>query len=185
MLHVVHTQVVRLVWCTGLPGAGKSTLRRLLAGAPVFAQDADEDGFSRRRWRRGRGAGWVQDAVEVDWTTQEWALDVGRAAALRDLPGEVGVLFGIVGNEREARHLFEAVAFLDVPPATLAHRLRTRAGNDYGKRPGELDDVLRWAKGARRLHERHGDVIIPNDGPPERALERLLELCDELSGGVA
>ena len=174
---------MRLVWCTGLPGAGKSTLCRLLADAPVFAQDADEDGFSRRRWRRGRGAGWVPDAVELDWTTQEWALDVERVAALRDLPYEVGVLFGIVGNEREARHLFDAVVFLDVPPATLAERLRTRTGNDYGKRPGELDDVLRWAQGARRLHERHGDVIIPNDGLPERALELLLELCDDLGSG--
>jgi hypothetical protein len=172
---------VRLVWCTGLPGAGKTTLCGLLAAAPVFTQDADEDGFSRRRWRRGRGTGWVPDAVELDWTTQEWALDVGRVAELRDLPDDVGVLFGIVGNEREARHLFDAVAFLDVAPATLAHRLRTRAGNDYGKRPGELGDVLRWAKGARRLHERHGDVVISNDGPPESALEALLELCDELA----
>jgi len=62
---------VRLVWCTGLPGAGKSTLCRLLADGPVFVQDADEDDLSRRRWRRGRGSGWVPDAVELDWTTQE------------------------------------------------------------------------------------------------------------------
>jgi dephospho-CoA kinase len=172
---------VRLVWCTGLPGAGKSTLCRLLAGAPVFAQDADEDGFARRRWRRGRGTGWVRDDVELDWTVHEWALDVERVAALRDLPQEVGVLFGVVGNERESRHLFAAVAFLDASPATLTHRLRTRTGNDYGKRPGELDDVLRWARGARRLHERRGDVIIPNDTAAEYALERLLELCDDVA----
>ena len=172
--------VVLLVWCTGLPGAGKSTLCRLLAGGPVFVQDADEDGLSRRRWRRGRGTGWVPDAVELDWTTQEWALDVGRVAGLRELPHEVGVLFGIVGNEREARHLFDAVVFLDAPPATLVHRLRTRTGNDYGKRADELEDVLRWAKGARRLHERRGDLVIDNAGDPEHALERLLELCDDL-----
>jgi len=172
---------VRLVWCTGLPGAGKSTLCRLLAGAPVFVQDADEDGFARRRWRRRRGQGWVPDAVELDWTTQEWALDVDRTAELRGLPQDVGVLFGIVGNEREARHLFDAVVFLEAAPGTLEHRLRTRDGNDYGKRPGELDDVLRWAKGARRLHERRGDVIIENDGAPEHALEQLLDLCDEVA----
>ena len=172
---------VRLVWCTGLPGAGKSTLCRLLAAGPVFVQDADEDGFSRRRWRRGRGTGWVPDAVELDWTTQEWALDVGRVAALRELPHDVGVLFGIVGNEREARHLFDAVAFLDAEPATLARRLRTRTGNDYGKSAGELADVLRWAGGARRLHERRGDVIIGTGGAPEQAVEQLLELCDEVA----
>jgi dephospho-CoA kinase len=175
---------VRLVWCTGLPGAGKSMLCRLLAGGPVFVQDADEDGYSRRRWRRGGGEGWVPDAVELDWTTQQWALDVERVAALRDLPHDVGVLFGIVGNEREARHLFDAVAFLDATPGTLVHRLRTRTGNDYGKRPGEVDDVLRWARGARRLHERRGDVVLANDGAPEHALERLLELCDEVNGGA-
>ncbi len=147
----------------------------------MFVQDADEDEFSHRRWRRGRGEGWVPDAAELDWTAQEWALDVERVAALRERPEEVGVLFGIVGNEREARHLFDAVAFLDAAPATLEHRLATRAGNDYGKRPGELHDVLRWAKGARRLHERHGDVVIENNGTPEHALERLLELCDEVA----
>ena len=172
---------MRLVWCTGLPGAGKSTLCRLLAGSPIHVQDADEDGFSRRRWRRGRGTGWVPDAVELDWATQEWALDVDHAAALRRLPHDVGVLFGIVANEREARPLFDAVAFLDAGPATLTHRLLTRTGNDYGRRPGELEDVLRWARGARRLHERHGDVIIPNDGGPDHALERLLDLCDEVA----
>ena len=172
---------VRLVWCTGLPGAGKSTLCRLLAAGPVFVQDADEDDLSRRRWRRGRGAGWVPDAVELDWTTQEWALDVERVEALRELPHDVGVLFGIVGNEREARHQFDAVAFLDAAPGTLQHRLRTRTGNDYGKSSGELGDVLRWAKGARRLHERRGDVIIENDGAPEQALEHLLELCEEVA----
>jgi hypothetical protein len=172
---------VRLVWCTGLPGAGKSTLCRLLAGGPVFVQDADEDAYSRRRWRRGRGVGWVPDAVELDWTAQEWALDVERVAALRGLPYEVGVLFGIVGNEREARHLFDAVTFLDASPATLVHRLRTRTGNDYGRQPDELDDVLRWSKGARRLHERRGDVVVPNDGAPEHALERLLGVCDEVA----
>jgi dephospho-CoA kinase len=172
---------VRLVWCTGLPGAGKSTLCRLLADAPVFAQDADEDGFARRRWRRGKGAGWVPDGAGLDWTAQQWALDLERVAGLRELRHEVGVLFGIVGNEREARHLFDAVAFLDATPATLTHRLRTRTGNDYGKRPGEVDDVLRWAKGARRLHERRGDLVIPNEGGPEQALEQLLELCDDVA----
>ena len=111
------------------------------------------------------------------------ALDIDRVAGLRDLPHEVGVLFGIVGNEREARHLFDAVAFLDATPATLAHRLRTRTGNDYGRRPGELEDVLRWSKGARRLHERRGDVVLENDGRPEDALEGLLELCDEVAAG--
>ncbi len=115
------------------------------------------------------------------WTTQEWALDANRVAALRELPPEVGVLFGVVGNDREVRHLFDAVAFLDAAPATLAHRLRTRTGNDYGTRPGELDDVLRWSRGARRLHERRGALVIPNDGAPRDALERLLELCDEVA----
>ena len=172
---------MRLGWCTGLPGAGKSTLCRLLTGAPVFVQDADEDGYAGRRWRRGRGQGWVPDAVELDWTTQEWALDVERAGALRDLPHEVGVLFGIVGNEREARHLFDAVVFLDVTPVTLERRLSTRSGNDYGKRPGELDDVLRWERGARRLHERRGDLVVANDGDPEVAVEQLLEICDEVA----
>ncbi len=73
------------------------------------------------------------------------------------------------------------MAFLDATSATLVHRLRTRTGNDYGRHPGELEDVLRWSKGARRLHERRGDVVLPNDGAPEHALERLLELCDDLA----
>ncbi len=41
--------------------------------------------------------------------------------------------------------------------------------------------MLRWAKGARRLHERHGDVIIDNDGAPEHALRQLLDVCDAVA----
>ncbi len=170
---------MRLVWCTGLPGAGKSTICRLLAGGPVFVQDADEDGLARRRRRRGRG--WVADAEPLDWGTQEWALDVGLVRGLLELPHPVGVLFGTVANEREARPFLDAIAFLDAPAATLGHRLLTRTDNDYGKRPGELETVMRWSRDARRLYERRGALVIANEGPPEHAAERLLELCDDVA----
>ena len=163
-----------LVWCTGLPGAGKSTACRALHAEGVLTLDADDAGLAGRRWRHDHRP--VPGDVPLDWTTQEWALDRAGVEHLRaGLEGPC-VLFGFVENWGEVRALFDAVAFLDVPAHELVRRLAVRTDNHYGERPDELAAVRRWAATEPAAYTCGGAVLIDGRADPASVAGRLLSL---------
>jgi dephospho-CoA kinase len=108
-----------------MPGTGKSTVTHALRELGFKAVDAD-DGLTeptsdgRQRWREAA----VQELLDRE-----------------DAP----VLF-FAGCEDNMVHFlprFDHVILLSAPVDTLVERLITRTTNPYGKRPGELDQVLR------------------------------------------
>ena len=149
---------MRLIWLTGMPGAGKSTVRRELVRRGEIAYDADEDGF-RRCLDRATGAV-VEDPGRghrpPNWHERHWyPIARDRVEGLRRADeNDVVFLAGSVPNELDVWDLFDLVLCLIVENETLRQRLESRTDNDFGKDPAVRDAILvgmrppRWTTGA-------------------------------------
>ena len=144
------------VLLTGMSGTGKSTLVGELRARGHAAFDADDDGFSEPR---GDG---------------RWGWRADRVADLLDRHAD-GLVFFAGCSEEQAGLPFDFRVLLTAPAPVLVERLRTRAGNGYGRAPGELTQVLTDLEAVEPLLRRSADLVLPTPtaSPPELA-DRVL-----------
>lgn len=167
-----------LIWLTGVPGAGKSTVCQELARRGVRADDADEDGF--RAWRdRETGAPAVdpgRDHRPHDWHERHWfpILRERVQELVSPARGELVVLAGSVPNELDVWDLFDRVVCLVVDDATLRHRLATRTGNDFGKTAAVRDAVLSWNAWSAADYRRFGAILVDASQPLDLVVAQVL-----------
>jgi len=122
---------VAVVLVTGMSGTGKSTVLVELARRGVDVVDLDDPGWSVEV-PTADGAGFEQlwDEPRVE--------DLLTAYDRRPL-----VIAGCASNQGRFYARFAAVVLLSAPVDVLRARLATRATNDFGKTPEELDRILR------------------------------------------
>lgn len=153
-----------LVWLTGVPGAGKTTVASALAELGIEALDADADGF--RSWQDRITGDWVDDPGPGrrpgDWSERCWLpMRRSRVEELRVASQErVVVLAGHVPNEAECLDLLDAVVALVVDDATLTRRLIGRSGRAFGKTPEAREVVLYWNAVAREKYSTMGALVV-------------------------
>lgn len=161
---------MRLVWVTGVPGTGKSTVRRELVRRGHAAFDADEDGF--RMWRDTSTQEPIVDPGRghrpPDWRHRAWYPIVPeRVEALRERDDEIVYLAGSVPNERDVWELFDRHVCLVVDDDTLRHRILTRTDNAFGKEPDVLETIISWNADVRERYTGYGAVIVDASLPVE------------------
>ena len=173
---------MRLIWVTGISGAGKSTGCGIVRSLGAAAVDTDWDGFNH----------WVdratsEPAVDPPYPTPEdwvddhaWQIRPDLVRALRDEGPGVTFLFGAVENEVEVWELFDRVACLLIDDETVRHRLATRTTNAFGKHPRDLERVLGWNRDMDRIYRRLGAVLIDGTRPVDEVAEAVLRLADDL-----
>jgi len=151
---------------TGMSGTGKSTLVRELRRRGFVAFDADDDGFSEPR-EAGRW-GWRRD----------------RVAQL--LAGHTeGVLFFAGCSEEQADLPFDFRVLLTAAEPVLVSRLRTRAGNAYGRTGDELAQVLADRAEIEPLLRRSADLVLATTVAPDELVDSLLAAIATRRGGPA
>ena len=138
---------------TGMSGTGKSALVHELRRRGHVAYDADEDGFSEPR-ADGRW-GWRAEKV---------------AELLARAPD--GLLFFAGCSEEQGALPFDYRVLLTAPTPVLVHRLRTRAGNPYGRDDAEL---LADRDEIEPLLRRSADLVLTTTTPPPHVADQLLE----------
>ena len=160
---------MRLVWLTGVPGVGKSTVRRELVRRGEIAHDADEDGF---RVLLDRATGLAVDDPgrcrrPPGWNETHWyPMARDRVESLRRAAEhDVVFLAGSVPNEVEVWDLFDLVLCLVVDNETLRHRLESRTDNDFGKDPPVRDALLGWNAASAQDYKRFGATLIDATRP--------------------
>ena len=171
-----HIQDVGIVWVTGIPGAGKSTVCEALQGRGYEAYDADTDGF--RYWRRRD----TQERVEAPPgpLPPGWHFDhdmpIERSAVEALARRATGTVFlcGVVGNEDEVWDLFSKVICLVIDDDTLRHRLATR-DHTYGKDPEIAAQVISWNPHSEPKYRSLGATIVDATQPLEQVVDAVVD----------
>ncbi|MGQ0430777.1 MAG: AAA family ATPase [Microthrixaceae bacterium] len=170
---------MRLVWVTGISGAGKSTVCDVLKSRGVAAVDTDWDGFNR--WvDRASGDSIVDPPhpTPVGWMiTHSWQIRSSLVHAIADADvDDTTFLFGAVENESEVWDRFTHVGCLIVDDDTLRHRLTTRTTNSFGKHPAELDQIVGWNRDVEAKYRALGASIIDATRPLDDVVADVLAL---------
>ena len=183
---------MKLIWVTGSPASGKSTIARTVreTGLPVYDLDDGPLTFLRNRTTGERIP--ARD-LEPGWFSNiECLLDLDAAAALADTEtAPVAFIFGTAPNMEEAASsgIFTVIVFLDVSLPIIEQRLAERAadpdGNQFGALPDELDAIRIYVATAReRIRAAAIDtpvLLLSNAGNPEETISTLLTLARNFS----
>ena len=132
-----------LVYVTGVPGVGKSAVRRELRRRGLVALGVDEDEIGAFFGPDGEPVA-PQDVIDSppwrrrhQWRAVPARLDAAVASAG---PVHIAYVCGSVANEHEIWNRFDLVIGLVVDDATLKQRLRTRSTTTSGS----TRTSLRW-----------------------------------------
>lgn len=154
-----------------MSGVGKSTVVAELVARGHAAVDTDYGGYCSPAAdveppKPTAEAGWVWNEARI----RRLLDDAGRG----DVEGEALFVSGCVENQGRFRDYFDRVVLLSAAPAVVRRRLLTRTGNDYGKRPGELEQALRDQAEVEPLLRAGATLEIDTDAPLDTVMARLL-----------
>ncbi|GAB3233408.1 AAA family ATPase [Glycomyces halotolerans] len=157
---------MKRVLLTGVSGVGKSTVVAELGARGYTAVDTDHGGFCAP----APDVEPPRPAAEPDWVWHE-----DRMRRLLDTAdGELLFVSGCVPNQGRFHPDFDHIVLLSAAPALVRHRLLKRTGNDYGKRPGELDKALRDQAEVEPLLRSGATLEIDTSVPVGEVVERVL-----------
>jgi hypothetical protein len=152
----------------GLSGAGKSSVYEELIRRGYWAVSTD------RAWKVPLDPGAVRPVGPMRHHSALW--DEQRAIGELERP-EPDVLFvcGSSGNRDRFRPYFTEIFNLRIDDDTMRRRLRDRTNNDFGKRPEEVELMLRL----NRIGERpSGAIDLDATRPLGRVVDELLRAAD-------
>jgi hypothetical protein len=165
-----------LIYVTGVPGTGKSTIRRELRLRGEAAFGTDEDGICA--FFDASGCAVPPDAV-VDssaWrAAHSWRIIpnlLDQLVASTDVSRVF--LCGSAANEADVWERFSAVIALVVDEATVHFRLDERADNNFGKSPAERAKVVGWLGGFEETFRSLGAIIVDATEPIDRVAAAIL-----------
>lgn len=171
-----------LIYVTGLSGSGKSAVLRELRARGLEAYGVDEDGYAD--WvRRDGGAIEHYPARERGPVTRawrrdhHWVLSADRIGELKrdcDQAGRTVFLCGVAADDGDVWHCFDTVVALVSDIGTLCRRIANRRDNDFGKSPGELEQILNWRAGYEETYRRFGAMIVDATKPIKTIVDRML-----------
>ena len=166
-----------LIYVTGAPGAGKTTLQKEFDSRGYETRDIDNSNLGGPH---NKSTGDRVTIPPVDQRTPEWfevhewrvyphAFDALKSEAKdKDI-----ILFGVAASDGEILHVFDKIIYLDIDDETLTDRIANREDNDFGKNDFELKDILNRKHG---LDEKYSllDVVHIN------ASKSLSEVSEEI-----
>ncbi len=155
---------------TGMSGTGKSTLVQALRARGYNAVDMDEPG-----WSEMRAVPELSGSDEPEWV---WREDRAQELLSKE-DREVLFVSGCAVNQGRFYSRFEHIVLLSAPPSVLVERLATRTTNPYGKRPEEVEEVLRNQQVVEPLLRRRATLEIDTSAPIDEVLSALLTLVEE------
>lgn len=118
---------MRKILLTGMSGTGKSSVIDRLTALGYRAVDLD-------------GPLWSAYDETGDWL---WREERVRTLLDRDA-GDLLFVSGCATNQVRFHAEFDVIILLSAPRDVIVERVTARTNNDYGKRPGELEEILTY-----------------------------------------
>ena len=172
-----------LIYVTGVPGSGKSAIRRELRKLGHVAVGTDEDGLASFFDADDCAVPATDVVNSPEWRSQHtWRMVPSR---LNDLAAtaEGGRVFvcGSAENEGEVWHYFAAVVALVVDERTVNERLDARLDNNFGKSADERAKVVGWLRGYEENFRSYGAIVIDARPPIDEVAEAILTATSHLA----
>ena len=166
-----------LVWVTGSPGVGKSTVCALLKSRGELAVDADWAGYSH--WVDRTSGQIITDPpypTPGGWLDRfAWRISRAEVETLSTrMHNKTAFLCGSAENEVAVWDLFDHMVCLVADNETLRDRLGTRTTNAFGKHPDELAAALGWNEDVESTYRRLGATIIDGRQPLPEVADAIL-----------
>jgi gluconate kinase len=172
-----------LFYITGISGAGKSHIKNELTAHGLIAYDGDENGITtwigkvtkvkafRPKEIEGRTAAW--------YSHHDWVMSATRLLELsQQNKGRNIYICGTASNRYELWNMFDRVFCLTIDEQTLRHRLANRTGNEFGKAPDELTNILSWHKSSENEDQAMGAFMIDATKPANEVAEDIIKICE-------
>lgn len=151
---------VRRILITGMSGAGKSSVINALAARGFKAIDTDWD----TEWEQATGDEWI------------WREDKIRQL-LDEKDDDLLFIGACVSNQGKFYDHFDHVILLTAQETLTIDRLASRENNPYGKRPAEIDEVLRNKATIEPLLRRSATAEIDASDPLGVVVAKVLEIA--------
>jgi dephospho-CoA kinase len=151
---------VKRVLITGMSGTGKSSIIAALAARGYKAVDTDWD------------PEWEEITRDGEWIWRE-----DRIQSLLDQEdSDYLFISACVSNQGQFYGRFDQIILLSAPRSTMVQRLATRTNNPYGKRPEEVNDVLRYKETIEPLLRRGATAEIVTSMPLSDVVDQIVDL---------
>lgn len=173
-----------LIYITGIPGAGKSSVREelLRRGYKVYGGAEDNIAAFYDIETGEKTEGWV-DAKDrtTEWKAKHtWKIARETAQRLKEqAKNEPIFLCAVTRNDvSELWDLFDKVIALTIDEETLKQRLASRTNNDVGKTPDELQIILKRQQTASEDYAKLGATLVDATQPLEKVVDDIIEEAD-------
>jgi adenylate kinase family enzyme len=135
-----------LLYITGSPGAGKTTLQRELQAKGYDTRDIDSPDFGGpfNKSTNQRVIIPPADQRSPDWfDAHEWRVFHDAFEELKRQSKDSDIIVcGVAASDDEIIHVFDTIMYLALSDEVLLDRLTSRVDNDYGKNDFEAREIL-------------------------------------------
>jgi dephospho-CoA kinase len=165
-----YDAAVKRVLITGMSATGKSTVLAVLAARGYKTVDTDDGGWTEL-------ADVVADSAMNGGAAHETLWREDRIASLLATE-DADVLFisGAARNQVKFYGQFDHIVLLTAPEALTAERLARRTNNPYGKRPGELSEILALKRTVEPLLRRSADLEVDTSASLDEVVATILSV---------
>lgn len=135
-----------LIYITGAPGSGKSSLQTELESRGYETHDLDDSSLGGPHNIATNQLVTIPPANQrtPEWFTEhEWRIYTDAVQKLKNQATDKDIyICGVAASDGEILPIFDKIFYLDIDDTTLKNRLSSRSKNDYGQNDFEVSEIL-------------------------------------------
>lgn len=135
-----------LIYVTGAPGSGKTTLQKELSRRGYETRDIDNSDLGGPHNKNTGELVTIPPADQrsPEWfEAHEWRIYLDAFTKLKDEATDKDIILcGVAASDGEILYIFDKIMYLNLDDKILTDRLKSRLDNDYGKNDFEVLEIL-------------------------------------------